>query len=205
MTWKAEGASNAQDKRETLLRAAVQLFNEKGFGSTSLDDVAASLGISKPTIYYYLGNKDRVLLECISRGLQQLQQAAADARMRQGMGRDRLESFLIEYAKINMDDFGRCTIRTRDHDLSPESARTFRQLKRSVDAELRALLEGGMADGSIARSDVRLLAFAIAGALNAPAYWFDAKGALDAGTVARALVAILIEGMAPRGTSEGPD
>jgi hypothetical protein len=51
-----------------VLRAAVQMFNEKGFHQTSLDDVAARLGISKPTIYHYLGNKDQVLLECVTAG-----------------------------------------------------------------------------------------------------------------------------------------
>ncbi|KAJ8135823.1 hypothetical protein OY671_010964 [Metschnikowia pulcherrima] len=50
-------------KRDAVSRAAVRMFNEKGFHQTSLDDVAARLGISKPTIYHYLGNKDQVSSE----------------------------------------------------------------------------------------------------------------------------------------------
>src|SRR3546814_7754938 len=53
------------EKREAVLKAAVEMFNARGFHATSLDDLAASLGISKPTIYHYLGNKDQVLLECL--------------------------------------------------------------------------------------------------------------------------------------------
>jgi AcrR family transcriptional regulator len=93
-------------KREAVLRAAVQMFNERGFHQTSLDDVAASLGISKPTIYHYLGNKDQVLLECVTIGLSQLLEAAEESRRSAGNGAQRLIAFLTRYAQVNMDDFG---------------------------------------------------------------------------------------------------
>src|SRR5687767_1678695 len=106
------------------------MFNERGFHATSLEDVAASLGISKPTVYHYLGNKDQVLLECVTIGLQQLLEAAAAARAEQGRGIDRLRSFLRRYAEVTMDDFGRCVVRTGEEALSPGSVRRFRDLKR---------------------------------------------------------------------------
>ena len=71
-------------KRNAVLRAAVQMFNKQGFHATSLEDVATSLGITKPTIYHYLGNKDQVLLECLTIGLQQLLDAADIARSMPG-------------------------------------------------------------------------------------------------------------------------
>jgi AcrR family transcriptional regulator len=74
-------------KRDAVLRAAVRMFNEKGFHQTSLDDVAARLGISKPTIYHYLGNKDQVLLECVTRGLGQIIEAAEARQKRHGAER----------------------------------------------------------------------------------------------------------------------
>lgn len=183
-------------KREAVLRAAVRMFNDRGFHATSLDDVAASLGISKPTIYHYLGNKDQVLLECVTIGLTQLLEAAAQARAEPGTGIERLRRFLIRYARINMDDFGRCVIRTGDEALSPDSARRFRDLKGQIDAEMRALIDRGIADGSITAGDPKLLAFTIAGALNWPARWFDPAGPLDATAVATQMVDILTTGFA---------
>lgn len=194
---RSDREQDREAKREALLQAAVRLFNECGFGKASLEDVAVSLGITKPTIYYYLGNKDQVLLECITRGLGELQEAVAKAREGQGSGRERLESFLLQYARINMTDFGRCTIRTQDHDLSSESAAKFRSLKRSVDRELRLLLEEAAADGSITCADIKLSALAIAGALNGPAFWYDPDGPLDQEAVAASLVAIIVRGFLP--------
>ena len=194
----AQKAEERQAKRQALLRAAVRMFNDRGFHATSLDDVAASLGVSKPTIYHYLGNKDHVLLECVTYGLEQLLAAAEASRREPGRGIDRLRSFLRRYAEINMDDFGRCVIRTGDEALSPQSAIRFRALKRRIDAALRGLIEEGRADGSIAVNDAKMLAFTLAGALNWPARWHDPMGERRPEDLAAEMVDILTAGFAPR-------
>jgi AcrR family transcriptional regulator len=185
-------------RRDAVLRAAVRMFNARGFHATSLDDVAASLGISKPTIYHYLGNKDQVLLECVTIGLQQLLEASEAARAEPGTGADRLQNFLRRYAEINMDDFGRCVVRTGEEALSPGSVRRFRDLKREIDRAMRSLIEEGIADGSIAPIDPKMLAFTLAGALNWPARWQNPSGALSPQQLADQMVAILTAGFQPR-------
>ena len=195
---RAQRLASRAAKREALLLAAVRMFNERGFHATSLDEVAASLGVSKPTIYHHLGNKDQVLLECVLIGLDQLREAAAIAAARPGRGIDRLRDFLVRYARINMEDFGRCVIRTGDEALSPDSAARFRALKREIDSAMRNLIADGIADGSIVPADTRLLAFTLAGALNWPARWFRPDGPLDATEVAGQMVDMLIVGLAPR-------
>jgi AcrR family transcriptional regulator len=195
---KAQRATERLEKREALLRAAVRMFNSKGFFATSLDDVAASLNVSKPLIYHYLGNKDQVLLECVVRGLDQLRIAAGAARAIPGNGLDRLRMFLRRYAEITMDDFGRCVIRTGDESLSKRSATRFRQLKRDIDTAMRELVSEGIEDRSIGPADVKLVAFTLAGALNGPAQWYDPKGKETAQSLAAKMVDILTAGLARR-------
>lgn len=187
-----------EQKREAILLAAARMFNSRGFHATSLDDVAASLGVSKPTIYHYLGNKDQVLLECLTRGLEQLQQEAEKARAGSGSGLERLRHFLERYAEINMSDFGRCVIRTDESALSPESAARFRALKRQIDTHIRTLVEAGVSDGSILSSDTRLTAFVLAGALNWPAQWYQENGGSSSSEIAARMVELLVQGIAPR-------
>lgn len=193
-----ERRAEREQKREAVLRAAVRMFNAQGFHATSLDDVAASLGVSKPTIYHYLGNKDQVLFECVTRGIEQLRVVADEALGGTGTGLDRLRSFLRHYAEIMMEDFGRCVVRTADEVLSPESAVRFRTLKREIDGAMRALITESIADGSIAPVDVKLTAFTLAGALNWPARWHRDDGAISSKMVAAQMVDILIQGLAPR-------
>jgi AcrR family transcriptional regulator len=195
---RAQKADERAAKRDAVLRAAVQMFNERGFFSTSLDEVAARLGTSKPTIYHYLGNKDQVLMECVTIGLRQMLEASEAANRAPGTGADRLKTFLRRYAEINMDDFGRCVIRTGDEALSPESARQFRAHKRKIDEAMRALIQSGIDDGSIAPVDPKLLAFTLSGALNWPARWHDPAGARSASELAAEMVDMLAAGFARR-------
>lgn len=186
-------------KREAILTAAARMFNERGYHATSLDDVAARLGVSKPLVYHYLGNKEQVLLQCMQRGLADLQAAFDVGHRVEGSGLDRLRSYLVGYAEVNMTDFGRCVIRTGDEVLSPENRALFRADKRKIDGHIRQLIAEAVADGSASVEDVRFAAFALAGALNWPARWHRQDGERSTRDVAESLVAVLVEGLRPRG------
>lgn len=183
------------EKRFALLRAAVRLFNERGFHSTSLEDVAASLGVTKPVIYHYLGNKDQVAFECVRIGVERLHAAAAEADGVPGSGLVRLRAFLRRYAQIMMDDFGRAVVRIGDETLSEATRLQFRALKAEVDVAMRRLIGEAVADGSASVADTRMAAFAIAGALNWPARWYRPDGPQSAEQVAYGLVDFLCTGL----------
>lgn len=191
----AERTQDRANKRDAVLRAAVRMFNQRGFHATSLDDVAASLGVTKPMIYHYLGTKDQVLFECVRNGLRQLLAAADEAALQPGTGLDRLRCFLRSYAECMMDDFARCVARTGDQVLAPESRRQFRKLKAEIDAVLRRMIEAAAADGSAKIQDVKLTAFAFAGALNWTAHWHQPEGELQPADIASRLADILIGGI----------
>ena len=50
-------------KRTALLREAARAFSARGYHDTSLDDVAKTLGVTKPALYYYVTNKQEILFE----------------------------------------------------------------------------------------------------------------------------------------------
>jgi AcrR family transcriptional regulator len=184
-------------KRDAVLLAAVRLFNQRGFHATSLDDVAASLGVTKPLIYHYLGGKDQVLFECMRIGLQQLREAADEVARQPGTGMDRLKHFLRRYAECIMEDFSRCVIRTGDETLSAETRPQFRALKSEIDRAMRKLIAEAAADGSAKVTDVKLTAFAFAGALSWTARWHEPGGALQPAEIAEQMVEILTRGITP--------
>jgi len=187
-----------REKREAVLHAAVRSFNEKGFHATSLDDVANALNVTKPTIYHYFANKDEILFECVRRGLDSIRHAAEAVESEGGGGLERLRRLMRDYAIIMTRDFGMCVTRTADHELSGDSRAKFRALKREIDQTVRRVVEQGMADGSIAGGDPRLVTFTLTGALNWIAHWYDPRGTLGAEDVADAAVATLVGGLAPR-------
>jgi AcrR family transcriptional regulator len=54
-------------KREALLAAASRLFNRKGIDSTSLDEIAETIGATKRSLYRYLGSKQVLVAACYDR------------------------------------------------------------------------------------------------------------------------------------------
>ncbi|MCW5722531.1 MAG: TetR family transcriptional regulator [Devosia sp.] len=199
---------NARDrerllKRDAVLQVAVRSFNEKGFNATSLDDVAESLNVTKPTLYRYFSSKDEILFECVRLGLEGLQNAAASVERRGGDGMERLKALIRDYAMLMTQDFGMCITRTSDHELSPESRMKFRSMKREVDATIREVIEDGIRDGSIAAGDVRMMAFTVTGALNWIARWYEPGRELSPEQIAERCLATLVGGLAPRSGAEG--
>lgn len=51
-------------KRRALLDAAAKEFTTKGYSTTSINDLADLLDVSKPALYYYVKNKEDILLQC---------------------------------------------------------------------------------------------------------------------------------------------
>jgi AcrR family transcriptional regulator len=185
-------------KREAVIRAAARAFNERGFHNTSLDDIAADLGVTKPTVYYYVANKEQLLFECFLAGLTPIREAFRDAERLSGTARDRLNAVIRGYAAAIASDYGWCMVRAHDQDLGPEMRRQINALKSEIDQGIRRLLRAGMDDGSIASCDPKITAFAMAGALNWIAHWYRADQAMSAAEVADAFVDFLEHGLLPR-------
>ena len=54
------------DIKEKIILKASQLFREKGIKSTSMDELASSLGISKRTIYANFENKEQIIIQILN-------------------------------------------------------------------------------------------------------------------------------------------
>ena len=62
----------ASDRRQQILLAAQQLFVERGFEQTTMGDIAARLGTSRPTIYTYFATTSAILEALFESGLERL-------------------------------------------------------------------------------------------------------------------------------------
>ncbi|MFP5461452.1 MAG: TetR/AcrR family transcriptional regulator [Gammaproteobacteria bacterium] len=185
-------------KREAVLRTAAQLFNEKGYHATSLDEVAERLHVTKPTLYYYVRNKEAILFECVRTGLEMMRAAIEAAGASGGSAMDKLVSAMREYARVATMDFGMCIIRVGEEPLPPESQRQLRRLKAAIDHEFRRLIEQGIAEGSIAPCDPKIAAFTLAGALSWIARWYRPGGELAPDEIAAQCIGLIVNGLVPR-------
>ncbi len=198
--WEArrrQGASRAL-KREAVILAAARAFRERGYHNTSLDDLAASLKVTKPTLYLYVPNKEAILFECFRAGLDQLLANLDECERSAGPARERLFVFIRGYAAAIVGDFGWCMLRAEDQHLGTAMSRRIKLLKAGIDKRMRALIESGVADGSIRQCDPKMTAFALAGALNWMGHWYREDATLKPHEIADRFIDVFNRGLRGR-------
>ncbi|MFS2294370.1 MAG: TetR/AcrR family transcriptional regulator, partial [Actinomadura sp.] len=63
--------SRAERERQ-MLDVAEEVFGERGYQATSMDEIAERCGVSKPMLYEYFGSKDGLLAACVGRSKAEL-------------------------------------------------------------------------------------------------------------------------------------
>jgi AcrR family transcriptional regulator len=195
---------NRDVKREAVIRAAARAFNANGYHNTSIDEIAAALNVTKPTIYYYVANKEQLLLECILTGLERVLEPFRQPRRPEASAREQLDDMIRHYAQAIASEYGKCMVRAEDLGLAPASLARIKQLKSEIDHGIRRLLEDGAVDGSIDTHDPKMTAFALAGALNWIAHWYREDQSMSAAEIAEAFVRIFNLGLTPRAETARP-
>src|ERR1700750_1622484 len=67
------------DRMEQTLVAAHELFAERGYAAVTMEEIAAAVGVTKPLLYNYFGNKERLYIACMERAGDALIAAIAEA------------------------------------------------------------------------------------------------------------------------------
>ena len=180
-----ESRRRARDeKREAVLRTAVQLFLEQGYHRATLNEVADRLNITKPALYNYFRSKEDILFECWVMGQERVEDQIAEIESANENGLATLRMLVRTYAATMASDFGASLVRFNVADLSEANQKTTLAGKRRIDRTFRNAIKQGITDGSIKPCDVKLTAFAILGALNWIGHWYKPGGELSPDQIA---------------------
>ncbi len=210
--WKAFQARqrNPDIKRDAVLQTAAHMFLEEGYRRTSMSELAQRLRITKPALYYYFRNKEELLVECYRAGITLIETLLDKALVSSGTGFTKVKAYIHAYAtSIVLYDFGRCVAMLDENELSFETRREVRALKRRIDASIRAYIEEGIADHSIVPCNSMLASFAMAGAINGIGAWYKPAGPLTGQEIAAQYTDLITEGLraqtsAPARTNSAP-
>ncbi|PIP13075.1 MAG: hypothetical protein COT45_02315 [bacterium (Candidatus Stahlbacteria) CG08_land_8_20_14_0_20_40_26] len=56
-----------EERKNTILKAAMRVFSTKGFVTTTMNDIAREAGFSKSALYFYFGSKEEIFIEIIKK------------------------------------------------------------------------------------------------------------------------------------------
>lgn len=194
-----------QLKREALLREAVSAFNQKGFHATTLEDIAATLGVTKAALYYYFPNKHALLFECFSEALRVAFMALNHAKQYGKNGLEKLQLTIQGYLTVALGELSQCVILTEEHALLPEHRVIIFKQRDEFEGALRDFVREGIQDGSVIPCDPRLAIFTLYGAVNWVPKWFSHKGKWKAEQLASAMSQLLCRSIASAPTARLPE
>lgn len=159
-------------EREILERAA-ELFAQRGFAGTTVQDIADALGMSRPALYYYVKSKD-VILEQLVENLSINDAKVLDSirRRRSGDPVEKLREMAHHLATNASSNPYQTQILTQSkHHLPDAIAERDREAERSIVLSLMWVLEQGMRRGQFRSLEPRTAALAIVGMCLWTAWW----------------------------------
>lgn len=161
-------------RKQRIIDTAASLFHHKGYASTTLDDVAGELGISKAALYHYVGSKDELLSIIYT---QAFENVFKDTYEMSGMDLPPDEKLrLIIRNHINniiIKDLSMFSVFFSEESQLPEKDfKKIREEKKKYTRIVEEIIAEGISQGMFKKTDSNLQAYAILGMCNWIYKWY---------------------------------
>ncbi|MFF0148431.1 TetR family transcriptional regulator [Amycolatopsis sulphurea] len=193
-------SSRGAQRKMQIISVAAGLFNERGYHETSMDLIAAHVGIRKASLYHYFSSKDEILIviheEMIDLIVERQEQRAAAAALGP---KDMLLAVMTDLVGLMETHPGHLRVFFEHYRELPMQARNAIAGKRDQYHQyLIDILEAGVSTGEFGPMDTRMTSFAILGMCNWTYQWFHPGEGWTAEQVARHFWQLFIDGAAPK-------
>jgi AcrR family transcriptional regulator len=180
---------------DSLLDAAVALFNERGYEATSVDEVATRLGVTKSAIYHHVPSKVELLRLALDRALDALFAVTSETGATTGPAIERLEYVVRGSVRVLTAELPFVTLLLRLRG-NTEVERTALQRRREFDRVVAGLVRAAEHEGDV-RTDVdpAVISRLLFGTVNSLTEWYRPGGDLSAADLADAVVTITFSGL----------
>ncbi|MBU6532842.1 TetR family transcriptional regulator [Streptomyces sp. NPDC057245] len=180
------------DAARRLLVAAVEAFAERGYHATTTRDIAGRAGMSPAALYIHYKTKEELLHRISRIGHDRVLAILRTAAQGEGGAAQRLADAVSSFVRWHAGR--RTTARVVQYELDalgPEARAEILALRRQVDAEIRGIVEDGVASGEFDVPDVKGTTLAILSLCIDVARWFNVNGARTPDEIG-ALYAVLV-------------
>jgi AcrR family transcriptional regulator len=165
------------DAARRLLVAAVEAFAERGYHATTTRDIAGRAGMSPAALYIHYKTKEELLHRISRIGHEKALEILRTAAQGEGGATERLADAVSSFVRWHAG--GRTTARVVQYELDslgPDARAEILALRRQVDAQVRGIVEDGVATGEFDVPDVRGTTLAVLSLCIDVARWFNVDG-----------------------------
>jgi AcrR family transcriptional regulator len=190
-------ASN--ERWQTILKGATEVFRREGFGRARLEDVAVEVGINRASLYYYVGTKEELLVALIEQPAYEMTGHCREALESNGPADEKLRRALQAY----IEDLAAypelfLLFAESQHIATIPGAHGIVTNADTYGKTLLAIIEEGVATG-VFRSDLdpRLVMLGVLGMHNWIHRWYVPGGRNSLTEIGDAFAAMVLSGLRP--------
>ena len=199
-----------EDRMEQMLDTAHRLFAERGYAAVTMDEIAAAVGITKPLIYNYFGNKEQLYIACMERSGDALVEAISNAIAGASDPSQAFEAGVRAF--FDFLDTDRAAWAVLFDETLPHGGEVIervsfyrRQLRDFAAQSTLAGMPEKVRQQEPVRIEVEAASAAVLGASEAVARWWLATGEITAAEAADLLIATVQPGLRTRPTLSNPE
>jgi AcrR family transcriptional regulator len=167
-----------QRRQAEILHAALRAFREKGYYGTTLDDIAERLDVRKTALYHYFPDKEAILYECHRESLAEVDSFVKDAREQFTSASEQLRHIIQEHVRVMTETLEGSPLAFEVTALSDERQKEIIRARDRYERGLRTIIEQGIRDGEFRSVNSKIAVFAILGAINWIARWYQPEGSI---------------------------
>jgi AcrR family transcriptional regulator len=183
-------------RRMEMCLTAAHTFVERGFDATSVNDIAAALGITKAGLYHYISSKESLLFDIITLGLDSIDEEVVEPTRSIADPEARFLDIVLRHALLATCNDGVTTLLIDEvHALPQPQRKKVNQRRRKYFEYVREVLSELEAAGRLQDIDLTVAAFSVIGAIVWLPQWFRPGGRLASEEVAEEIVQFISAGV----------
>lgn len=185
-----------QHVEDDILSKAAALFDELGYGRTSLQDIAEAVGIARPSLYHYFSSKEEILATLVEHATTAREDIVDEVRRMDGTPRVRLSALLRNIGRsTSANPAGLRLTLNNNGSLPPEIRQRNARSRRVLFELLTEILAEGVDTGVLQPMNVRESAATMIAALTGLQYREIGGIRMDPDHAAELLEHMLISGI----------
>jgi len=190
------GETDADRRRRQVIRKAAALFDKNGYHNTSMDDIAAAVGLRKPSLYHYFESKEEILFWIHQEFIDLIIERQVQ---RDGKGLEPSELLLgviSDILALMNTHRGHVRVFFEHHrELSSQYQKIIRAKRDFYQDQVEAMVAAGVERGDFRQVDPRLTGLALFGMCNWAYQWYRKGGPRSSQEIAEFFADLLLGGI----------
>jgi TetR/AcrR family transcriptional regulator, cholesterol catabolism regulator len=184
-------------KEQEIVAVAARLFKVKGYRATTLEDIAAAVGMLKGSLYYYIRSKEELLYLVVRDPIRQAYNKLEEIVTSEAPVKVKIAQAIVNHMTLFHQHYPHIAVYLHDfHHLTTQLQKNAIETPKHYQRLWATLLEQGVATGEVRSDlDVKVTGYAILGMCNWVYRWYNPRGALSAEEVADIFTRLVLEGL----------